>query len=75
MRANPAIPLRRFYLGSISGIRAIILGAAILNLATSCSTAPQSLSVVGGFLGSAEGSNKKNRPEAPYSASPRRTEP
>lgn len=43
MRAIPAIPSRCFYLGSISGIRAIILGAAILNLATSCSTTPQIL--------------------------------
>ena len=69
MRANPAIPSRRLYLGSISGIRAIILGAAILNLATSCSTTPQSLSesrdfLTGGLVGSAIGSNKKNRPEA-----------
>jgi hypothetical protein len=42
MRANPAIPSRSLSLGSISGIRTIIFGVAILNLATSCSTPPQS---------------------------------
>jgi hypothetical protein len=42
MRPNPAVPSRRLSLGSIPGIRTIILGIAILNLATSCSTTPQS---------------------------------
>lgn len=73
MRAIPAIPSRRFYLGSISGIRAIILGAAILNLATSCSTTPQILReskdfVSGAGLGAIMDAPSLKRADKPTSA-------
>jgi hypothetical protein len=71
MKKYPATPSKRSRLGSISGIRAIILGVTILTLATSCSTTPQMEPVRAGMMAV---SDKKTRPEAPHSASQKRAD-